>query len=492
MLVIGSGFGGQVTAINLLRRGITDVRILERRDFMGGTWCQNSYPGAAVDVPVAALLDRLRALPLDPDVRRAGRAARLHRARHRPPPPPRAHRARRRGRGARSGTARPGTCGPPTATSTAAASWSTPPARSAPPSCRRSPGLDDFAGHAFHTNGWDHDVDLAGKRVAVVGSGASAAQVIPAIQPEVGELHVFQRSPHWVLPRPDRVFTPAPAAGAAAAARAAGAAHRDLLEARDPGHRLQAQPLAAASGSPSARRCATSRPRCPTRSCAPSSPPTTRSAASGSSCPTRSTPRWAPPTPRSTTAPTASTTSTPPASSPRAGSTSTSTSSSSRPATTPPTALIPYDVRGRDGVRLADVWHEFPRAYLGTTVPGFPNFFVVTGPNTGIGHTSAIFVIESQMEYLMRAIDAVRRRRSRAASRCAPTPRRRTPTWVHREMEKTVWHDGGLHLLVPVALGPGDRDVPRLLLLLPPPRAALPPRPPRHHRPPRHSERITA
>ena len=64
-------------------------------------------------------------------------------------------------------------------------------------------------------------------------------------------------------------------------------------------------------------------------------------------------------------------------------------------------------MRGRDGVRLADVWHEFPRAYLGTTVPGFPNFFVVTGPNTGIGHTSAIFVIESQMEYLVRAIGAV-------------------------------------------------------------------------------------
>ncbi len=69
-------------------------------------------------------------------------------------------------------------------------------------------GLDDFEGRTFHTNGWDHDVDLAGKRVAVVGSGASAAQVIPAIQPEVAELHVFQRSPHWVLPRPDRVFTP--------------------------------------------------------------------------------------------------------------------------------------------------------------------------------------------------------------------------------------------------------------------------------------------
>ena len=69
--------------------------------------------------------------------------------------------------------------------------------------------------------------------------------------------------------------------------------------------------------------------------------------------------------------------------------------------------LIPYEVRGRDGATLADFWRDYPRAYLGTTVPGFPNFFVVTGPNTGIGHTSAIFVIESQMEYLMQAIGSV-------------------------------------------------------------------------------------
>ncbi len=96
--------------------------------------------------------------------------------------------------------------------------------------------------------------------------------------------------------------------------------------------------------------------------------------------------------------------------------------------------LIPYDVRGRDGVRLADVWHEFPRAYLGTTVPGFPNFFVVTGPNTGIGHTSAIFVIESQMEYLLRAIGAVvdagrREHRGAAPRPRTPTPRPSTARW---------------------------------------------------------------
>jgi cation diffusion facilitator CzcD-associated flavoprotein CzcO len=104
--------------------------------------------------------------------------------------------------------------------------------------------------------------------------------------------------------------------------------------------------------------------------------------------------------------------------------------------------LIPYDVRGRDGRRLAEVWQEFPRAYLGTTVPGFPNFFVVTGPNTGIGHTSAIFVIESQMDYLLQAIDAVLD--SGAASiEVRPEAEDAYTTHIHREMQKTVWYDGG-------------------------------------------------
>ena len=92
--------------------------------------------------------------------------------------------------------------------------------------------------------------------------------------------------------------------------------------------------------------------------------------------------------------------------------------------------------------RRRPCWSEFPRAYLGTTVPGFPNFFVVTGPNTGIGHTSAIFVIEAQMEYLMRAIRTALDAGAasievRAGAEAAYTD------WVHREMERTVWHDGG-------------------------------------------------
>jgi hypothetical protein len=89
-------------------------------------------------------------------------------------------------------------------------------------------------------------------------------------------------------------------------------------------------------------------------------------------------------------------------------------------------------------------WQEFPRAYLGTTLPGFPNFFVVTGPNTGIGHTSAIFVIEAQMEYIRRAIVAVQTRQARSIEVKAEAEADYT-TMIHREMKQTVWQSGGCH-----------------------------------------------
>ena len=104
--------------------------------------------------------------------------------------------------------------------------------------------------------------------------------------------------------------------------------------------------------------------------------------------------------------------------------------------------VISYPVIGAGGTKLADVWDEFPRAYLGTTVPSFPNLFIVTGPNTGIGHTSAIFVIEAQMHYIMRAISEVKARKA-AAIEVKPQAEESYTTHIHSEMEKTVWKRGG-------------------------------------------------
>lgn len=104
--------------------------------------------------------------------------------------------------------------------------------------------------------------------------------------------------------------------------------------------------------------------------------------------------------------------------------------------------IISYPVVGRDGVKLDAVWDDFPRAYLGTTIPGFPNLFVVTGPNTGIGHTSAIFLIEAQMRYIVRAIEEVRGAGATAIEVTEEAEADYTEM-IHREMEGTVWKEGG-------------------------------------------------
>jgi hypothetical protein len=99
-------------------------------------------------------------------------------------------------------------------------------------------------------------------------------------------------------------------------------------------------------------------------------------------------------------------------------------------------------VIGKDSVNLASVWEAFPRAYLGTAIPRFPNFFVVTGPNTGIGHTSAIFIIESQMKYITDSIGELDNS-GKQSIEVRPEAEDEYTQMVHSEMEKTVWKWGG-------------------------------------------------
>ena len=97
---------------------------------------------------------------------------------------------------------------------------------------------------------------------------------------------------------------------------------------------------------------------------------------------------------------------------------------------------------GREGKTLAVVWEDYPRAYLGTSVPNFPNLFVVTGPNTGIGHTSALFLIESQMNYIMSCIRQLTRLNNQSIEVKAQAEQKYT-AHIHSEMTKTVWQNGG-------------------------------------------------
>ncbi|EFL23741.1 LOW QUALITY PROTEIN: probable monooxygenase, partial [Streptomyces himastatinicus ATCC 53653] len=206
--VIGSGFGGLGAAVRLRRAGITDFVVLERADAVGGTWRDNSYPGCACDVPshlysfsfapnpdwprafsgrrhIRAYLERIAdTFGLRPHLRFDAEVLAL------------------RWDGAalhwEVETAR----GPMTADVVVSATGPL-----SDPKIPDIPGLDGFPGKVFHSARWDHGYDLRGKRVAMVGTGASAIQIVPEIQKEVRRLTLFQRTPPWVLPRMDRRIT---------------------------------------------------------------------------------------------------------------------------------------------------------------------------------------------------------------------------------------------------------------------------------------------
>src|SRR5581483_9698105 len=208
VVIIGAGFGGIGTAIELRRAGFSDVKLLESGPELGGTWFWNTYPGAACDVP-SHLYSYSFAKRRD--------WSRLCSPQHE-------ILAYIRGVAHEYGIDRLVECD----TAVTAASWDDHAARWTvtssdgrswtgralviatgqlnQPQVPRIEGLDEFAGHSFHSARWDHGYQLAGKRVAVVGTGASAVQFVPEIAPEVAQLTVFQRSGNWLLPRRNRPY----------------------------------------------------------------------------------------------------------------------------------------------------------------------------------------------------------------------------------------------------------------------------------------------
>lgn len=442
VVIIGSGFGGLCTAIRLQERGITDVCILERRPFMGGTWCQNRYPGAAVDVH--SPLYSLSSEPWD--------WSQMFAERHELETYTHAiiekHGLRRKtvvGANVRSvrwneqrrrwiiETDAEGTFVASVVVN-ASGPLST-------PVVPEVPGRETFGGASFHTNGWDRSFDVRGKRIAVVGSGASAAQVIPAIADDARALHVFQRTPHWVLPRPDRAFSTferkllsmRPVSRALrwgiywmlesrvigfkyspwALDRLAQRRALEHLQAQVPEEALRAKLtpdytigckriILSSTLYPALRK--------PNVTLHDASDAIDRINPGGVETKTGSTVEldaivWA------------------------TGFDATD-------------AVISYPVEGRGGATLRGFWEEFPRAYLGTTVPGFPNFFILTGPNTGIGHTSALFIIEAQLEYVLRCL-AELERSGQGVIEVREDAEAEYTRMIHTEMDKTVWKQGG-------------------------------------------------
>jgi cation diffusion facilitator CzcD-associated flavoprotein CzcO len=206
--VVGGGFGGVAAIVMLRRAGFSDVTVFERGERIGGVWNHNTYPGAACDVP-----SHLYEFSFAPNPRWSRRHA-----------PQAEIQAYLEGVVDREGVRdriRTGVEVESAAWDANRAKWTletsdgsweadvllTACGQLSVPSVPAIPGLEEFAGPAFHTAQWRHDVSLEGRRVAMVGTGCSAIQTGPAIAPSVQQLDIYQRSPGWTIPRMDYAYT---------------------------------------------------------------------------------------------------------------------------------------------------------------------------------------------------------------------------------------------------------------------------------------------
>ncbi len=438
--IIGAGFGGLGAGARLRRSGRTDFIILERADALGGTWRDNSYPGCACDVPshlysfsFAPNPGWSHSFPRQREIwRYLEDVADRHRLREHLRFGAEVRRARWDTASSRwhLETAR----GALTAEVVIAASGAL-----ADPKLPDVPGLDSFPGEVFHSARWNHDYDLTGKRVAVIGTGASAIQLVPEIAPAVSALVLFQRTPAWVLPRRDRRVTPAeqwlyrtlPLTQRAArlgvylsreAAVGAFVAHPWLLRYAQ---RAALRNLTSAVPDPALRAKLTPRYVMGCKRILLSNdyyPALTRPGAEVVAAGLARVD----------------------------GAVLHAEDGSAHEVdcvifatgfhTTDP--LIAQRVYGAGGVSLAQAWAGDMRALRGTTIPGFPNFCLVVGPNTGLGHSSMIYMIESQLNYIMDYLAALDRTRP-AALDARPAAQRDWCAAIERRMAPTVWSTGG-------------------------------------------------
>nr|WP_257019905.1 NAD(P)/FAD-dependent oxidoreductase [Ralstonia pickettii] len=440
--IIGTGFAGLGMAIQLKQHGIDNFLVFEKAGSVGGTWRDNHYPGCACDVQshlysfsFAPNPDWSRMYSPQPEIR-----AYLERCTDEfgVRPHVRFHHELARaafddaagvwnlemadGRRYRARTLISGMGG------------------LSRPAWPNIPGIETFQGKAFHSQLWEHDYDLRGKRVAVIGTGASAIQFVPQIAPKVGRLDLYQRTPPWILPKPDRkvsraehwLFRHLPITQKLMRtgiywmleSRVLGfVIHPKLMKAVERmarGHikRRIADPVLREKVTPNytigCKRILISNDYYPalTRDnvdvitsgiarVEPNAIVTTDGTRREVDCLIFGTGFHA-------------------------------------------TDPFPRGVLlGSQGVDIVDAWDKHgAEAYLGTTVSGFPNFFMVVGPNTGLGHSSMVFMIESQVAYIVDALKLMRAHNV-AAIDVRPDVQRRFNDGIQKRLSNAIWSAGG-------------------------------------------------
>lgn len=438
VLVIGAGISGVGAAIRLLGEGINDFVVLEKASELGGTWRDNTYPGCACDVPTALYSysfaqkpDWSRMFAAQPEIIDYVRAtAERHRiashVRYSEPvedacwDEQAGHWLVRSAKGlyhARTLIACTGYLHEP--------------------QIPALPGLDEFPGKLFHSSRWDHAYDLRGKRVAVIGTGASAIQFVPEIQPLVAELRVYQRTPQWILPKSDRPIPPLMQRLFRWSWLLK--AWRTLLYAgfeafgigfRRPALLRQVEKLARAHLRRKVKDPVLRQKLTPdyTLGCK-------RVLLSNNYY-------------RALTRANVEVLAT--GVSEVRGSVLVGSDGSEREVdaiilgtgfhvTDQPISAL---VHGADGRSLAEVWGGSPQAYRGTTIAGFPNLCLVLGPNLAIGHNSAFIIIEAQLDYVMSALRVMRHRKL-ARFEVRGDVQASYNAVVQRALRGTVWNAGG-------------------------------------------------
>jgi cation diffusion facilitator CzcD-associated flavoprotein CzcO len=439
--VVGSGFGGLGAAVRLRRQGITDFVVLERADAVGGTWRDNTYPGCACDVPshlysfsfapnpewprnfsgqphIRSYLERVTdTFGLRPHIRFNSEVQSM------------------RWSNEELWWEIETASGPLTADVVVSATGPL-----SDPKIPDIPGLDTFPGKVFHSAKWDHDYDLKGKRVAMIGTGASAIQIVPAIQPDVERLTLFQRTPAWVLPRADRKISAAekwlhakvPATRAARRGVLWGLRELQvsaftkrpnelgMIEFLGRSHMKKAvkDPALRAKLSPDYRigckRILLSNTYYPALA-----QPNVDVVASGLK--------------------------------EIRGNTLIGTDGSETEVdavvfgtgfhvTDMP---IGHRVTGALGTTLAEEWKDGMESLRGASAAHFPNFMTIIGPNTGLGNSSMILMIEAQLNYMcdyLRQLDVLG---DRIALTARPSAVKAWTDKIQRRMQRTVWNTGG-------------------------------------------------
>jgi cation diffusion facilitator CzcD-associated flavoprotein CzcO len=440
VIVVGTGFSGLCMGVKLREAGEDDFLMLERANDVGGTWRDNTYPGCACDVPSHLYSFSFEANPEwsrmyapQPEIYAYLRhcAKKYDLLRH--------VRFNTNLVGARYDEAR--------------AKWLVQSEDGrhfecdvlvsgmgglSNPMVPDIPGLETFQGSTFHSATWNHGYDFTGKRVAVIGSGASAIQFVPQIAPLVDQLDYYQRTPAWVVPKDDRPLTDKEKADFRAhpyRQRLQRIKQYWLMEARFLAFKFKPEwmglvakvakhKIARAINDPAVRA--------------------------------KITPDYTPGCKRLLISNDYY---------PALGRTNVAVITEGIQAVTPrgvitrdgverPADAIvfgtgfrvqdpipPRTVFGRGGQDLAEVWKDGPEAYKGITVAGFPNFFILMGPNTGLGHNSMVFMIESQVRYVTEALKTMKERRIKALD-VKPQAQRRFIDKIQEDLKSTVWSSG--------------------------------------------------